>query len=450
MALTGLEIYKNLPRENCKECGLPTCLAFAMKVAAGQAGLDDCPRLSDEARAALSQASAPPQRLVKIGTEVNPIVIGQETVMFRHDEKFHHPTAVALTISDSGGEDAIRTACDVFGKLQFTRVGETLKPDMVALVNDSDSADTMMTAAESIYNELGVPMVLISESCDTLSEVATGPLSGTRPVLYCRGEADAAALTELGKQASAPVCVHGDLQTVADTVEALEVAGVNDVLISAGYAPIADVLTFATRARRAALGKKFRPLGCPTLVMAVGDPDNLGAAALDACAYVAKYTGVLVTNAWEPYLLLPILTTRQNIYTDPQKPVQVEPQLYEVGDVTPDSPVLVTTNFSLSYYSVEAEVEASRIPTYILAVDTEGTSVLTAWAADKFNEETISAALKKVGAEEKVTHRRLVLPGHVAVLAAGVADESGWKVLVGPKEASGIGPFLKNDWKIAS
>ena len=228
----------------------------------------------------------------------------------------------------------------------------------------------------------------------------------------------------------------------------MEAEGVKDIMVSPGNVSAGEALAFATQARRAALLKKFRSLGCPMLLMAVGE--DLTASAMDACAYVAKYAGVLVTNAWEPYLLLPILTTRQNIYTDPQKPVQVEPKLYEVGEVTEESPLLVTTNFSLSYYSVESEVEASRVPAYILAVDTEGTSVLTAWAADKFNEETINTALKSSGAEEKVKHRRLVIPGHVAVLAAGLADESGWKVLVGPKEASGVGPYLKKDWKLAS
>jgi len=447
MALTGLEIYKSLPKENCKECGLPTCLAFAMKVAAGQAGLDDCPRLSDEARAELSQASAPPQRLVKIGADPNPIEVGQETVMFRHDDKFQHPTAVALTIADDLDEDAVKTACETFGKLQFTRVGETLKADMIALVNASGSPDKMMAVAEIIYNELGVPMVLMGESCEALEAAATGPLSGTRPVLYCRGAQKAEELAAVAKQAHAPLCAHCDLQTVADTVEALEAAGVKDILISPPTnAPVTEALTFMTQARRAALNKKFHPLGCPALAVAIGE-DKM-ATALDACAYVAKYAAVLVTDAWEPYLLLPILTTRQNIYTDPQKPVQVEPKLYEIGDVTDESPLLVTTNFSLSYYSVEAEVEGSRVPSYILAVDTEGTSVLTAWAADKFNDETITAALKSSGAEEKAKHHKLVLPGHVAVLAAGVADESGWKVLVGPKEASGIGPFLKNDWNV--
>ena len=447
MGLTGLDIYKRLPKENCKECGLPTCLAFAMKVAAGQAGLDECPRLSDEARAELGEASAPPQRLVKMGAESNTIEVGQETVLFRHDERFHHPAPVALTISDAQEDAQIRENCALFKQLQFTRVGETLHADMIALINESGSAEKMSAAAEIISAELSVPMVLMSEKIDSLAAVATGPLSGTRPVLYCTSGASADQLGELAEKAKAPVCVAGDLETVAATVEALGSKGVKDVLISPGPVDASAALTFLTQTRRAALNKKYRPLGCPVLTLACG-ADKV-AASLEGCAYVCKYAGLLVTDAWDPYLLLPILTARQNIYTDPQKPVQVEPKLYDVGEVNADSPLLVTTNFSLSYYSVESEVEASRVPCRILAVDTEGTSVLTAWAADKFNPETITAALQSADAENNAQHHQLVIPGHVAVITASLAEESGWKVLVGPKEASGIGAFLKNEWKVA-
>jgi len=447
MALTGLEIYKRLPKSNCKECGLPTCLAFAMKVASGQAGLNDCPRLSEAARAELGEASAPPQRLVKIGPDPNPIEIGQETVLFRHDEKFYHPTAVALNVADTLELPAIRQACAAFKQLQFVRVGETLHPDMIALENVSGSPQKMAAAAEIIHNELGVPMVLMSNSAEGLAAAATGPLSGKRPVLYCTGKAAVEELAALAGKTGAPLCVAGDMEAVARQVELLAAKGVKSVLISPGNVPPSQALSFLTQTRRAALNKKYRPLGCPVLAVASGQ-DKV-AAALDACAYVSKYAGVVVSDAWEPYLLLPILTTRQNIYTDPQKPVQVESKLYEIGEVTENSPLLVTTNFSLSYYSVESEVEASRIPCRILAVDTEGTSVLTSWAADKFNPKTITAGLKASGAETKVKHRKLIIPGLVAVISAPLAEESGWEVLVGPKEASGIGPYLKSEWKAA-
>lgn len=442
MALTGLDIYKNLPKENCKECGLPTCLAFAMKVASGQAGLDECPRLTDEARAGLNEASAPPQRLVKIGPESARIELGQETVMFRHDEKFHHPTVVALSVSDAD-EAAVKTACEQFGQLQFPRVGDVLQADMIALRNDSGSADTFAAAAKTVSDTLGVGLVLISDDIAAL-KAAVAALPGGAPVAVPAASASADELVELAG-AGAVVCVSGEMSAVADGVEALSGKDVKEMMISPGKVDTLASLTFLTQTRRAALMRKFRQLGCPALVFAEGD-DHV-AASLDACGFVCKYAGIIVTNAWEPELLAPILTARQNIYTDPQKPVQVEPKIYEIGEVTGSSPLLVTTNFSLSYYSVESEVEAARVPCRILAVDTEGTSVLTAWAADKFNPETIADALKASGADGLVDHHKVIIPGHVAVLTAQLAEDSGWEVLVGPKEASGIGPYLKNEWK---
>ena len=191
--------------------------------------------------------------------------------------------------------------------------------------------------------------------------------------------------------------------------------------------------------------KAFRALGYPLIAFAT-DPDS-GMQVVEASTYVAKYAGVVVTDVAEKSRMLPILTTRQDIYTDPQKPVAVEPKMNAVGEVGEESPVLVTTNFSLSYYSVEGEVEASRVPAYVLSVDTEGTSVLTAWASDKFNATTITDALKKSGVEEKVSHKKLVIPGLVAVLSGGIEDEAGWSVLIGPKDASGIPSYLKNQWK---
>lgn len=445
MALTGLDIFKQLPKTNCKECGLPTCLAFAMKVAGGQAGLDSCPRLSDDARMRLSEASAPPQRLVKFGPDSNSRQVGQETVLFRHEEKFHNPTLVALQMTDAGDAAAVREACASFKKLTFVRVGETIAADMVALINESGSLEKMVAAVGIVQKELNVPMILVSSSTETLKAVATGPLAGMRPLICRTGDVTVDELVGLAQKASAPVCVAGDVENVATTVEELGKKGIKDVVISPGPVPVREGLAFLTKTRRAALKKKYRALGCPVLAIACGDDKD--ASALDACVYVSKYAGIVVSDAWEAHRLVPILTTRQNIYTDPQKPVQVEPKLYEVGDIRPDSPLLITTNFSLSYYAVESEVEASRIPCLIQAVDTEGTSVLTGWAADKFNAETITKAIKAAGVEDKLKHRKMIIPGLVAVLSAQIEDASGWTVLVGPKDAAGIGPYLKSEWR---
>jgi len=442
MALTGLEIFKQLPKTNCKDCGIPTCLAFAMKVAQGQAGLDSCPHVTDEARANLEAASAPPQRLVEVGAGDKAFKVGQETSLFRHDEKFINPTAIALRITDDDADADGK--CAAAKKLSFVRMGMTLEPDVIALYNASGDANTFAAAAGKIDAALGWPMVLCSNSADAV-KAAAAKLKDKKP-LICPGDGNPEDFVEIAKDCGGSLMVtETDLEKLAGLTSKIKAAGLEDMFIAPGHVGPAAGLEFLTKTRRAAMKKNCRELGYPVVMCAI-DEDAVQAT-IDACAYVLKYAGIVVTEAFEPWQMLPILTTRQNIYTDPQKPVQVEPKIYDVGEPGDTSPVLITTNFSLSYYSVESEVESSRVPARIIAVDTEGTSVLTAWAADKFNAETITEAINKSEVSGKVKHKKVVIPGHVAVLSAGIEDESGWSVLIGPKEASGLVPFLKNDWK---
>jgi len=442
MPLTGLDIFKQLPKTNCKDCGLPTCLAFAMKVAQGQAGLDQCPHVSAEARADLEAASAPPQKLVEVGAGERAFRVGQETSLFRHDDKFNNPTGIALRIADDDPD--IDGRCAAAKALSFVRMGMTLKPDLIALHHASGDSRRLVEAVDRIEAALGWPLILCGANPDALKPAAER-LKGKKPVI---GPSDGHLedFIPIAKACGGSLVVKGtDLTKLAELTTKVKSAGVEDLFISPGGVALAEALEFLTKTRRAAIKKKCRSLGYPVIVAAIDEDPRQSV--IDACIYVLKYAGIVVTEAFEPWQMLPILTTRQNIYTDPQKPVQVEPKMYDVGEPNDTSPVLVTTNFSLSYYSVESEVESSRVPARIIAVDTEGTSVLTAWAADKFNAQTITGAIKKSEVEGKVRHRKVVIPGHVAVLSAGIEDESGWTVMVGPKEASGIVPFLKNDWK---
>jgi acetyl-CoA decarbonylase/synthase complex subunit gamma len=273
---------------------------------------------------------------------------------------------------------------------------------------------------------------------------AAAALSGQRPLLYISDPAQAEAAARVAKDENCPLAIRGEgLEALADLTSKINAMDVEQIVLDPGTRSLKATLEALTKIRRLSL-KNFRPLGYPTLAFTTSIDPTMQA--VDASTLVAKYAGIIVTDACEKWQLLPVLTTRQDIYTDPQKPVAVESKLYAVGEPGPDAPVLVTTNFSLSYYSVEGEVEASRIPAYIISVDTEGTSVLTAWASDKFNADSITKALKKSEVEQKVTHRKLVIPGFVAVLSAGIEDESGWSVLIGPKEASGISNYLKKQW----
>jgi len=444
MALTGLEIYKQLPKTNCKDCGFPTCLAFAMKMAAGQVSLEKCPHVTDEAKAALESASRPPIQLVVIGSGDQEVKIGNETQLYRHEEKFHRPTAVAVKISDTLAEDALAEKAGQIGGLTFERVGTQIRVNLVAVDNESGDAAQFEKAAALAAEKSGLACVLMSAKAANL-EKAAGALSGQRPLLYISDPAEAEAAAAVAKDNGCPLAVRADgLEALAELTAKITAAGVEEIVLDPGARGLKGTLEAITGIRRLSL-KSFRPLGYPTIAFTSQTDPN--AQVLEASTYVAKYAGVVVTDADQAWQILPVLTTRQDIYIDPQKPVAVEPKLYAVGEVGAESPLLVTTNFSLSYYSVEGEVEASRVPAYVLAVDTEGTSVLTAWASDKFNADTINDAMKKAGIEEKVGHRKVVIPGFVAVLSAGVEDESGWSVLIGPKEASGLPAYLKNQWK---
>jgi acetyl-CoA decarbonylase/synthase complex subunit gamma len=444
MALSGLEIYKHLPKSNCKECGCPTCLAFAMKLAAKQTTLDKCPKVTPQGKAALESASRPPIQLVTIGAGDGTIKIGNETQLYRHEEKFHRPAAVAVRVLDTLDENRIADRAEAAGKLVFERVGTKIRVNLVAVENASGDAGRFEKAAALAAARSGLPLVLIADQAAHLAKAAAA-VSGNRPLLYIGNPAEAEAAAKVAKDAGCPLAVRGDgLDALAALTPKVAAAGIDEIMLDPGARGLKPTLEALTRARRLSL-KAFRPLGYPLIAFAT-DPDPV-MQVVEASTYIAKYAGVVVTDAVEKWQLLAILTTRQSIYTDPQKPVAVEPKLYAVGDPKDGAPLFVTTNFSLSYFSVEGEVEGSRVPSYILSVDTEGTSVLTAWASDKFNASTIAAALKKSGVEAKLKHRKLVIPGLVAVLSGGIEDESGWSVLVGPKEASGIPSFLKTQWK---
>lgn len=445
MALTGLEIYKHLPKTNCKDCGFPTCLAFAMKIATKQAALDKCPHVTPAAKAALESSSRPPIQLVVIGSGEEEVKVGNETQLYRHEEKFHRPTAIAVRIADTLDDAAVAARAAAIGRLNFERVGLRIRVNLVAVDNQSGDAARFEKVATLAAEKSGLACVLISSRADNLQKAA-GALVGKRPLLYITEPAQAEAAAKVAKQVNCPLAIRADgLEALADLTAKVAAAGVEQIVLDPGARGLKPTLESLSKIRRLGL-KNFRPLGYPTLAV-TSNPDPL-MQAVEASMGVAKYAAVIVTDAIEPWQVLPMLTVRQDIYTDPQKPVAVEPKLYAVGEVTDESPLLVTTNFSLSYYSVAGEVEASRVPAYILSVDTEGTSVLTAWASDKFNADTITKALKKSEVESKLGHRRLVLPGFVAVLSAGVEDESGWAVQIGPKEASGIASYLKKQlWK---
>lgn len=441
MALSGLEIYKLLPKTNCKECGFPTCLAFAMQIAAKKASLDKCPHVSQDAKGKLESASRPPINLVAIGTGEKKLEVGNETVMFRHEETFYHPTGLGFLVEDDLAEKDIDDRIAKIEKLKFERVGQKIEVNLVALGNKSKDKAKFVSLAKKAVAKSSLGIVLMSDNPDAL-KAALAEAKDKKPLIYAAQKANIDAMAALAKEFSVPLAIKGgSLEELSELSQKASSAGLNDLVLDAGDKGLRERIETLTYIRRMALKKTFRPFGFPTISFTQSaDPFEESS---EAASLVAKYASIVIMKNIDNWQVMPILTVRQNIYTDPQKPLQVEPKIYEIGNVNEQSPVLITTNFSLTYYTVESEVEASKVPSFILSVDSEGMSVLTAWAAEKFTPEKIHSALKDFGIEKKIKHKELILPGYVAVMSGKLQEESGWAVNVGPREASGIPSYLK-------
>ena len=446
MAMTGMEIYKNLPKTNCKDCGFPTCLAFAMQVAAKQKALTDCPKVSEEAKAALSDAAAPPMKLVRVGGEGSAgFEIGQETVMFRHEDKFYHPPAIAVKIGAGLSDDEARAKLAGINKATFTRIGQEIAVAAAAVEVEGLSADAAAARAKALAADSRVPFVLMGSDPAVMS-AAVGAVADKNPLIHRATEANADAFIKLAADSKCPLAVSASsLDKLADIAKAAGDGGAANVVLAFDGGNTAQTIRDITSARRAALKKSFRSLGYPAVIdVACDEPMK---ETVFAATFVCKYAGIVIINGMDGGELIPLLTTIQNIYTDPQVPNTVEAKLYEIGNVDENSPVLFTTNFALTYFSVEGEVERSKVPCYIGVVDTEGLGVLNAYAGDKISPEKVVKALDEQKVAEKVQHRKLIIPGLIPSFRAEIEDTSVWKeVIIGPENATGIPRFLAENW----
>lgn len=445
MGLSSLEIYKKLPQTNCGDCGHPTCMAFGMQLAEGKAELDECPDVSDEARQALAAAAAPPITDITIGTGDYERTLGEETELFRHDKTFFNETGVAISVSDADDAEAIEERVEEIDQLTFERVGQVIEVDMIAVTNDSNDADSFKEAVEVTADNTDRTLILVSEDVEAI-ENALEVVADRNPLIYAATENNYEEMTELAEENECPLTVKGeDLNNLAEVSKKVKDLDYENLVIDSGARNASQVLADQNVIRRKCINDKFRPFAFPTITFTSGETPAQEIA--QASTYIAKYAGIVVlSEAIELAELLPVLTVRQNIYNDPRVPVTVEPnEVYEVGEPDEESPVIITTNFSLTYYSVEGEIPASA---YIIPIDTDGTSLLTAWAADKFGGKKIAEIVnEETDIGDKVDHNKLLISGHVAVISGKLEEESGWDVVVGPREASGITNFIANRWE---
>jgi acetyl-CoA decarbonylase/synthase complex subunit gamma len=443
MALSGVEIFKYLPKTNCKKCGHPTCLAFAMKLAAKQASLDACPDASEDAKKVLGEAAAPPIRGITIGTGDKAVKVGDEICLFRHEKKFFNPCAFAVSIKVSEAGDAAAKKIEAVKTSEIDRVGQKLRVDAIAVTDDAgDPAKFASVVKQVVDGAPGVPVILNSMN-PAVIEAGIAHCADKRPLIYAATAENADAMAKIAKEKKASLAVSASgleaLEALSNKVKAM---GVDDLVLDPGARKAKDMIEQYTIIRRAAIKKNFKPLGFPIISFA-DRGDSLSEAAAAAIG-VMKYASIIVLNSVEKWKMLALLSLRQNIYTDPQVPMQVAQNVYKVGDAKESSPLMITTNFSLSYFIVRGEVENSKVPSWLAVMDNEGLSVLTAWAAGKFTASKIAQFIADSGVEKNISHKELIIPGYVAVLSGALEEKlPGWKITVGPREANQLPTFLK-------
>ena len=444
MALTGIQIFKLLPKTNCKECGVPTCLAFAMNLASGKAELDACPYVSDEAKEQLAEASAPPIRPIAIGKGVRACKTGGETVQYRHEKTFFNPTLFAAMVNSDISESDLEAKLKVWNAFQFERVGLNLRPELVALKDAGGDKTAFAAKAKKIAETSEFNLILITEDIDVM-KAGVEACGFKRPLMYPATEANLDDFGAIAKDNDLPLAVKADsVEQLISLTEKLTAMGVKDLVIDSGSREIKQALEDQIVIRRAALKGGNRALGFPTITFPCEMASNLDAESLIAGMFVAKYGGITVLSDFTGESLFPLCLERLNIFTDPQRPMTVTEGIYEIGNPDENSPVLVTTNFALTYFIVSGEIEGSNVPSWLLIKDSEGLSVMTAWAAGKFAGDDVGMFVKKCGIMDKIKHTELVIPGYAAAIAGDVEEElAGWTITVGPREAAHIPAFLK-------
>ena len=446
MAMTGLQIQKLLPKTNCKECGCNTCLAFAMKLAAKKASLSECPYASDEAKAVLGAAAEPPIRTVTIGEGEHVLKTGGETVLFRHEKTFVNGTGIGLAVDDAMDDAELDRRVGELRDYHLDRAGETLRPDLVSIACKTGSPKQFLAAVDRVASLW--PRAIAARTDDAaLLRAAAEKLRGRRPLLAAATVKTVDELGRVAKETGASLAVaadnFNDLIAMVERLNGGENGGFRDIFLELRADSLCEHYQNNTIIRREALKSGLKALGYPILhYLDTGDPlDD----AVEAGIAIAKYTSVVILPSLEPADLTPLLTLRQNIFTDPQKPIQVEPKIYPIGEPDENSPTFVTTNFSLTYFIVSGEIENSGISAWLAVPECEGLSVLTAWAAGKFGGAKIGTFVKENGLEQRIKCRKVVIPGYVAQIS-GELEEAlpGWEVIVGPQEAADIESFVKN------
>lgn len=465
--LSPIDIYKLLPRTNCKECGEENCIAFATKLVNRELALEKCTPLSkkkyEKSYKQLKEMLKPAIREVVIGEGDKAVKIGGKLVMYRHEFTYANPTAIAIDVTDEMSDE------DILGRLkrtegfQFEYIGQTLKLDMIAVRSTSNDPDKFKTTVKKVAENSNLPLVLCSLQPNVLeSGLMAAPKA--RPLIYAATKDNWKEMAELALMHKCPLTafVPNDLHMLRSLTKTLVEYGVEELVLDPGtFADdgLADTLNNFTMLRRAACKRGDELSGFPLMAVPVAAwigkgeaPDEIAKwkEAVLTSMLTVRFADIAIVHNVDGWSLLPSVVLRQSIYTDPRKPVAVEPGLRIFGTPDEKSPVMFTTNFALTYYTVASDIENSKVNTYLIVVDTEGIAVDSAVAGRKLTAEKVADALKTTAVENKVNHRMLIIPGKAARLSGEIEEQSGWQVLVGPRDSSDIPKFLTEKWKITA
>ncbi len=446
MAVKGLDIFKLSPKTNCKECGSPTCMAFCMKVAQGAVSIDKCPHMSDEALALLSEATAPPMKTIKVGAGENEHKLGGETVLFRHEKTLVSKNLFAVSLCTHMPEADVDAKLAGIKKVDYERIGERMRVEFLYVnCHEGDGAEKYV---ELVKKAMGEDRALILSVTDPeIAKAALEVCKDGKPILDGATADNYEAMNKVATEAGVTLGVRGGtIEEMYNVVAKLEAAGNKNLVVDVTGSDAKETLKNAVLLRRGAIKDGDRTCGYPSIVnvsrLAKGDMHLQTAY---ASLFTLKYGSIIVMENMTYAEALPLYGLRQNIYTDPQKPMKVAPGIYPMNGATPDDPCMMTVDFALTYFLVSGEIERSKVPTNLIITDASGMSVLTAWAAGKFSSSTVKKGFDEMEIEKKINNRTLVIPGKVAVMKGEIAEKlPEWNVVVGTREAVEIVKFLKD------
>ena len=445
MALKALDIFKLTPKKNCKDCGFPTCMAFSMKVASGAVEVEKCPHMSNDAIAKLSEATAPLMKSLKVGSGESEYTLGGETVLFRHEKTFVSRNRYAVEFSDELSMEEIDSKIANMKLVDYIRIGEEMRVEF-ALVKYNGNKDSYLSLINRLKeSELKIAYIVDCEDAEVAKEVVS-LLEGTNPIVYGANKDNYTDMIDVVKCSNLALGVKASsLEELYSTVEAIQNAGYKELLLDVTGSNAKETYTNAVQVRRISLKEQDRTFGYPSIVFAnrLSNNDPMMEVALSS-VFTVKYGSIIVLDDINYSKALPLFALRQNIYTDPQRPMRVEPKIYPINNPDENSPVIVTVDFALTYFIVSGDIERSKVPCWLVIPDAGGYSVLTSWAAGKFGGNSISAFVKECGIEEKTKNRDLIIPGKVAVIKGDLEENlPGWNIVIGPEESMEIPKFLK-------